>query len=113
LEGKTPVGIMGGHKMSRSSEAYRKVVYLARKLARLGFVVATGGGPGAMEAANLGAYMAQRSDEEVEEALQILREGNDKYPIEYMNVEAAERVLKRFGMPTYMPRYAKSRTSSE
>lgn len=103
LEGKTPIGIMGGHKLSRTSQEYRKVVYLARTLARLGFVVVTGGGPGAMEAANLGAYMMEHTDEDVEEALKILSVGNDRFQFEYLNVEAADNVLKRFGMPTHMP----------
>jgi hypothetical protein len=31
--------------------------------------------------------------------------GNDKHDVEYHNVEAADNVLKRFGMPTHMPRY--------
>ena len=39
---------------------YANVVWLSYKLARKGFLVATGGGPGAMEAGNLGAYLAQR-----------------------------------------------------
>jgi hypothetical protein len=40
----------------------------------------------------------------VEEALKILSEGGEKYKEEYLNVEAADRVLQRFGMPSYMPR---------
>lgn len=39
----------------------------------------TGGGPGAMEAGNLGAYLAERSDEEVEEALRIISAGNEQF----------------------------------
>jgi predicted Rossmann-fold nucleotide-binding protein len=51
---------MGGHATTRSSPEYRNIVHLARLLARSGFLVMTGGGPGAMEAANLGAYLCKR-----------------------------------------------------
>jgi predicted Rossmann-fold nucleotide-binding protein len=52
------VGIMGGHRLGRDTDPYRRVVRLGWRLAREGFFVATGGGPGAMEAANLGAALA-------------------------------------------------------
>lgn len=55
---KRVVGVMGGHSMTRDADAYGKVARMAWHLARQGYFVATGGGPGAMEAANLGAYMA-------------------------------------------------------
>ena len=55
LEGRRTVGIMGGHAMGRTSTAYAEIARLARDLADGGHVVLTGGGPGAMEAANLGA----------------------------------------------------------
>ncbi|MEZ5375611.1 MAG: hypothetical protein R2733_03805 [Acidimicrobiales bacterium] len=55
---RTLVGVMGGHAMVRGSAVYRSVVELGRQLARAGFCVTTGGGPGAMEAANLGAASA-------------------------------------------------------
>lgn len=54
--GDSPVvGVMGGHALSRESEAYAGAARLGHQLASAGLVVATGGGPGAMEAANLGA----------------------------------------------------------
>lgn len=63
---KTIVGVMGGHAMQRGSARYRHVVELGRQLALAGFCVATGGGPGAMEAANLGAASAHLAEEVVE-----------------------------------------------
>jgi hypothetical protein len=35
-----------------------------------------GGGPGAMEASNLGAYLADKSNEQTELALKIIAEGS-------------------------------------
>lgn len=61
--------IMGGHKMQRDSADYRNVCTMARQLAREGLLVATGGGPGAMEAAHLGALLSQASAPEMEQAL--------------------------------------------
>jgi predicted Rossmann-fold nucleotide-binding protein len=52
------VGVMGGHALARGSTAYREAARLGHVLATAGLVVATGGGPGAMEAANLGALVA-------------------------------------------------------
>jgi predicted Rossmann-fold nucleotide-binding protein len=50
------VGVMGGHALARGSAAFTKAAHLGFALAEAGYVVATGGGPGAMEAANLGAW---------------------------------------------------------
>jgi predicted Rossmann-fold nucleotide-binding protein len=58
LRGRRCVAIMGGHKLERGSPAYRSVATLAHTLARAGFTLASGGGPGAMEATHLGAACA-------------------------------------------------------
>ncbi len=52
------VGVMGGHELTRDTEAFALAAALGHALARSGHLVATGGGPGAMEAANLGAFAA-------------------------------------------------------
>lgn len=77
IEGRRVVAIIGDHKMGRDSSTYREIVILARRLTRRGFLVCTGGGPGAMEAGHLGASLASGSDADLDSALTRLR----KYPV--------------------------------
>jgi hypothetical protein len=56
------VGVMGGHQLPRDSQDYLQVAELARDLARRGMLVCSGGGPGAMEAAHLGATLSRQAD---------------------------------------------------
>ncbi|WP_235780682.1 LOG family protein [Sinomonas notoginsengisoli] len=67
--GRKIVGIMGGHTARRGGAAYDDAARLARGIAAAGHLVATGGGPGAMEAANLGAYLSAFDEGELEAAL--------------------------------------------
>ena len=55
--GRRIVGLMGGHALTRDDPTYVAAARLAHGLAASGLTVATGGGPGAMEAANLGARL--------------------------------------------------------
>ena len=66
------VGVMGGHQLSRLDHAYIQVVRLSKRLTEAGFLMISGGGPGAMEATHLGAWMAGRTEEELQEALSIM-----------------------------------------
>ncbi len=70
---KDVVGIMGGHAMRRDNPQYRQIVFLCKKLTEMDRLIVTGGGPGAMEAAHLGAWMAGRSEAEVDEAIDMLK----------------------------------------
>ncbi|MFF7159553.1 LOG family protein [Streptomyces sp. NPDC008139] len=72
LRGLSVVGVMGGHAMERGSDAYAGAARLGRDLVRAGHTVATGGGPGAMEAANFGAYAAPYDDLMLRKALAVL-----------------------------------------
>ena len=62
---------MGGHALLRTDDTYRSAVELGARLTGAGRTVLTGGGPGAMEAANLGAYLSPWPDA-LDEALTIL-----------------------------------------
>ncbi len=72
LPGRRVAGVMGGHALHRGSAGYAAAARLGRELGRAGLVVATGGGPGAMEAANLGARLAGVADGDLATALDAL-----------------------------------------
>jgi predicted Rossmann-fold nucleotide-binding protein len=72
--GRPVIGIMGGSRTLASDPNYRRVVELAASLTQRGYLVAGGGGLGIMEAANLGAYLAERSVGERDAAVQALAE---------------------------------------
>jgi predicted Rossmann-fold nucleotide-binding protein len=84
------VGIMGGHQVRRDSELYADVAHLGWRLSRNGFFVATGGGPGAMEAANLGASLASYDESTLDTSIQHLEQAphfeDDGYIDTAMNV---------------------------
>ena len=102
------VGIMGGHAVARGTEEYAAAARLAQQLTSQGLTVATGGGPGAMEAANLGAYLGSRSPAELEEALSMLAAVPACTPSVRDWAQVAFGVLDRwpvgmrsFGIPTW------------
>ncbi|TGB08050.1 LOG family protein [Streptomyces sp. MZ04] len=108
LVGARVVGVMGGHAMARGTGAYEGAARLGRSLARAGFVVATGGGPGAMEAANLGAYASVFRDEMLDEALELLSKAPSFTPSITEWARAAFDVRERWpdggasvGIPTW------------
>jgi predicted Rossmann-fold nucleotide-binding protein len=77
LKGRACCAIMGGHKISRKHASYQRVAELSRLLTSHGLLVATGGGPGAMEAGHFGAALATHSAKEMRAALQELRKQPD------------------------------------
>jgi predicted Rossmann-fold nucleotide-binding protein len=108
LVGARVVGVMGGHAMERGTAAYAGAARLGRELTRAGFTVATGGGPGAMEAANLGAYAAPFADEMLDDALRLLAKAPSFRPSVTDWARAAFEVRERWpgggasvGIPTW------------
>ena len=51
------VGIMGGHALLRTDSIYREIAMLSQRLTQEGFIMLSGGGPGAMEATHLGGLV--------------------------------------------------------
>lgn len=72
IDGRRVVAFMGGHGLERSAPAYEMVAEIAWKLADQGFLVVTGGGPGAMEAAHLGARLSRSGRDDLGAALKLL-----------------------------------------
>ncbi|MET0855913.1 MAG: hypothetical protein ABWY27_04115 [Telluria sp.] len=70
---RAPVAIMGGHAERRGSDTYVAVVKMAKGLAEKNFLVASGGGPGCMEATHLGAMLAGRSEGDVADAIERMK----------------------------------------
>lgn len=108
VRGHALVGVMGGHALARGADEYAAAARLGKELTEHGLTVATGGGPGAMEAANLGAYLAGRTATDLEDALSVLVGAPSFVPSVREWVVAALAVRERwpggdrsFGIPTW------------
>jgi predicted Rossmann-fold nucleotide-binding protein len=101
------VGIMGGHAVRRDAPAYLSAARLGRDLGEH-LTVLTGGGPGAMEAANLGAWLAGAPDDDLTAAVDVLATVPDFNPDVTGWARAAFEVRARWphggtsvGVPTW------------
>jgi len=101
------VGVMGGHAVPRGSASYLAAARLGRSLGTR-FTVASGGGPGAMEAANLGGWLSSASEEDLHEAVSVLAAVPDFSPDVTGWARAAFDVRERWsgggealGIPTW------------
>jgi predicted Rossmann-fold nucleotide-binding protein len=108
VSGRRIVGVMGGHELARGTDGYADAARLGRSLSRAGLTVATGGGPGAMEAANLGGYLSGHGDDALDDALDRLAKVPDYRPSVGDWATAAIDVRRRYpggtdslGVPTW------------
>ena len=92
-------GIMGGHGLLRTDDMYLTVALVSKRLTESGYLMVSGGGPGAMEATHLGAWMAGRTDEELHEALALLAKAPSFKDKEW--IDTAFQVRQRFPQTTY------------
>ena len=98
---KRCVGVMGGHAILRTDPMFATIVMMCKRLTEEGFLMVSGGGPGAMEATHLGAWMAGRTDEETQE---VIRELAEKAPSFKDNgwVASALQVMHRYPQQKYV-----------
>lgn len=108
LHDKRVVGVMGGHSLSRTHPGYAEAAHFGRSATREGLFVATGGGPGAMEAANLGAYLSRQHVTAINKALALLATTPEFRPSVASWAGAAFEVRQRWpdgadslGIPTW------------
>ncbi|MFC0005176.1 LOG family protein [Micromonospora siamensis] len=96
------VGVMGGHAVPRGSAAYRMAAVLGWELARADRLVVTGGGPGVMEAANLGAFLSAWPADELTAAIDLLATAPD-FTDHDRYTEVALRVRTRYAAGPSLP----------
>ena len=94
------VGVMGGHALLRTDRMYREIARLSQLLTQQGFVMISGGGPGAMEATHLGAWMAGRTAVELDDALSMLAVAPSFREKGWLR--SAFEVIKRYGQEEYV-----------
>jgi len=66
------VAIMGGHSLSRADAGFTTVAKISKSLTEKGYLMLSGGGPGAMEATHVGAWFAGKPEAELLDAIAIL-----------------------------------------
>ncbi len=104
------VAVMGGHDLARAIDGpFAEIARLARTLTRDGFLMVSGGGPGAMEATHLGAWFAAAPDDRLDHALAVLARAPRFDDFEFVTqafavVEANRDVVPvpSLGIPTWL-----------
>ena len=104
------VAVMGGHSMRRDDPLFLEVVELAAALTTKGYLMLSGGGPGAMEATHIGAYLCGASAAERRDAVASLAGAPTYKDKEWLS--AAFKVLAKYpagestgtslGVPTWL-----------
>lgn len=105
---KSIIAVMGGHQMPRTSNQFRRIVWMSKLLTERGKLMVSGGGPGAMEATHLGAWLAGKSEKTVMEVLDKLSRAPEYHDRYWLSV--AFEVLEQFdggrkpslGIPTWL-----------
>lgn len=107
-EERKVVAIMGGHGLSRNSHNYRQITAISKYLTETGYLMVSGGGPGAMEATHLGAWFAGRPQTDLDQAIAYLSKAPKYNHIDWL--PSAFQVLedypqakfKSLGVPTWL-----------
>jgi predicted Rossmann-fold nucleotide-binding protein len=94
-KGRHVAGVMGGSSAPRDAPAYRLAAETAKALSEAGFLVATGGGLGIMEAGNLGAYFAGHPQEALDAAIDELKRWPTYDGHEAQYIDSARAITSR------------------
>jgi predicted Rossmann-fold nucleotide-binding protein len=94
MSARAAVAFMGGHDLPRDHAVYGQVAFLARELARRGFLPISGGGPGAMEATHLGALHQHAAPAALTRALNELARLPD-LPAKLQDIVAPDGTVNR------------------
>ena len=105
---KHVVAIMGGHNLSRKDPVYKQVSIISKQLTEAGYLMVSGGGPGAMEATHLGAWFAGKPDKDLNKAIKFL--GKAAYYKDSLWLDTAFDIIhnypqtqyKSLGIPTWL-----------
>ena len=94
------VGILGGHALLRTDKMFREIAHLSRRLTQEGFIMLSGGGPGAMEATHLGAWMAGQTQKKLDDALKMLESAPSFKDAGWLST--AFRVVEKYPQKKYV-----------
>ncbi|MDD3196273.1 MAG: hypothetical protein PHU68_10835 [Paludibacter sp.] len=104
---KKIVAIMGGHDLARNDPNFLTVARISKKLTEMGYLMISGGGPGAMEATHIGAWFAGKDEQHLLSAISILADAptytHDRWLVKALEVMALypESKYESLGIPTW------------
>jgi len=105
---KKIVAIMGGHSLSRADKNFVEIAKISKQLTEMGYLMISGGGPGAMEATHVGAWFAGKEESALIKAVKILATApiyTDKYWLD-KSFEVLQLFpktsYKSLGIPTWL-----------
>ena len=96
---KNIVAFMGGHSLPRTDPSYKQIAFISKQLTEMGYLMTSGGGPGAMEATHLGAWFAGKPNQELSESIAFLSQAPTYKDTRWL--DTAFEVLKQFPKTTY------------
>lgn len=102
------VAIMGGHSLLRSDPGFITVAKISKTLTEKGYLLLSGGGPGAMEATHVGAWFAGKPESDLIKAIAILAEAPSYKDTLWLDksfevlAQYPETTYESVGIPTWL-----------